>query len=316
MNSKSTLVPLLLLSATLLVALPSAAQGNTDKTQASEPEAGTLEVGVGFDATSGKYGGTVRIDERSVPLVVRYKRGRMTYKLSIPFVRVTGPADVVRVDSGVVICDESRSSGSSSGSGSGNSGSGSGSGGSGSSGRGSLDDCESSVPGATTAATRTTRSGLGDVQIEVAYEVPEIREGGPTLEVISKIKLGTASTRKGLGTGTNAYSVQVDAAQPFGDNALLAGVGYRVYEKITGTMVKNTPFFSFGGKRQLSDTTSLKVVYERRQPVEVGTSHAAELTATLESQWRAGWRMEAYLFKGLSKASADVGAGFVVARQF
>jgi hypothetical protein len=305
MNPKTLLAKRLLGGASLLFVAAASAQ-------ASDQDGATFDVGIGLDAASGNYGGTVRVDERSVALVMRYKRNGLTYKASVPYLRVVGPIDVVRIDGGAVICDDSR--GGRRGRGRGGSGSGSGSDDS-SSDRGSLDDCASS-PATTTATERVGRSGLGDVQLELGWELPEWRAGGPSVELISKIKLGTASTRKGLGTGKNTYSVQADVAQAFGDNALLAGVGFRVYEKIAGINVKNTPFFSFGGKRQFGESSSLKVVIERRQPVEVGTTHAAELIATFEGQWRAAWRMEAYVFKGLTSASADVGAGLVLARSF
>ena len=166
------------------------------------------------------------------------------------------------------------------------------------------------------ASQRSTRSGLGDVQLEIAYELPEFREGGPTLELIGKVKLGTASASKGLGTGKNSYSLQADAAQPFGNFSVLGGIGYRGYEKIAGAALKNTPFVALGGKWQFGDASSVKLVFDRRWPVEAGSVHAAELTATLEHEFGQAWRMEFYLLKGLTNASADLGAGLVVARRF
>lgn len=275
--------------------------------QAADSGAGELEIGTGFDIASGKYGGSARVDELSVPLILRYKTGSLGYKLTVPFLRVAGPADAVPLDGGTVICTDS------SGSGGGNSGPGSRN-----SGRGSLDDCDddNGVPGSASGSQRSTRSGLGDVQLEITYELPEFREGGPTLELTGKIKLGTASASKGLGTGKNSYSLQADAAQPFGNFSVLGGIGYRVYEKITGAALKNTPFVALGGKWRFGDATSVKLVYDRRWPVEAGSVHAAELTATLEHELGRNWRLETYLLKGITNASADLGAGLVIARQF
>lgn len=291
----------------LLLTHSAAAQVKSGPTTTEEASDGGLDVGWGLDAASGNYGGNVRIDERSMSLVLRYKTGRWGTKVSIPYLRVTGPADVVLVNRGTVACDDDDSKRSRGKRGGNHRSLGK---------SGSLDDCDSSAVGATAAAERITRKGLGDVQLEISYELPELRDGGPVLELVSKIKLGTASTRKGLGTGKNSYALQVDAAQPLGAWEALGGVGYRAYQKIPGITLKNAPFFALGVKRELSDATSAKVVYEHRRPVEVGTPHAAELTATVESVWRKDWRVEAYVFKGLTNASADAGAGLVVMRRF
>lgn len=48
-----------------------------------------LSVGVGADYSSGKYGGTSRIDTVSIPLIVKYEAEKWGFKLTIPHVKVT-----------------------------------------------------------------------------------------------------------------------------------------------------------------------------------------------------------------------------------
>jgi hypothetical protein len=238
-----------------------------------------------------------------VPLMLRYKSGNLAVKLIAPYLRVRGPADAVPIYPGAVICDDD-SGGSNSGSGSRNRG------------RGSLEDCESSAPGAPAAAQRTSRSGSGDLQLEVGYEFADLTSSGLSMELIGKLKLGTASTRKGLGTGKNAYSLQADFTQEFGPWAALGGAGCRVYERVAGATLRNTPYFSLGAMRSFGDAASVKLVYENRWPVESGAARASELTATLEAELSSSWRMEAYLLKGFSTASANLGTGLLIARRF
>lgn len=264
-------------------------------------DSGEMEVGTSFDYTSGSYGGNAKVEELGVPLILFYKTGRMSYKLSVPYLIVRGPNDVVPIDSGSIICNNDRSGrggGSNSGPGSSSD---------------SLDDCDDDE---TTEAERTTRSGLGDVQVEIAYDVPELTQDGPTLALTGKIKFGTANASKGLGTGKNSYSLQADVAKQFGSFTALTGVGYRVFQKIVGTPLKNTPFISLGGSWQISDSTGIKLIYDRRWPIEAGALPAAELTATLSRDLGKDWRMEAYLLNGLTDASADLAAGLVIARKF
>jgi hypothetical protein len=288
----------------LICALGLALVGTVASAQTASNEksadAGEMEVGTSFDFTSGTYGGNAKVEELSVPLILFYKTGRMSYKLSVPYLIVRGPSDVVPIDSGSIICNDRSGRGGGSNSGPGSSSD-------------SLDDCDDD---ASTEAERTTRSGLGDVQVEIAYDVPEFMQDGPTLALIGKIKLGTASASKGLGTGKNSDSLQADVAKQFGSFAALSGVGYRVYQRLVGTTLKNTPFVSLGGSWQINESTGIKLVYDRRWPVEAGALHAAELTATLSRALDKDWRMEAYLLNGLTDASADLAAGLVIARKF
>ena len=58
-------------------------------------EAGALSIGTSVNYSSGKYGTPSSTDITSVPLNVAYDKGPWTFKLSVPFVRITGPSDVV-----------------------------------------------------------------------------------------------------------------------------------------------------------------------------------------------------------------------------
>ncbi len=262
-----------------------------------------FEVGTGLELVSGKYGGSVRVDELSVPLILRQQRGRLGLKLIVPFVHLSGPSGAVPIGQGAVICDDrrSRSGGDKRGRGSGNSG------------RNDLDDCDDDPA---TAAQRSTRSGLGDVQIEIAYAVPEPAAAGPALELIGKLKLGTASARKGLGTGKHSGSLQADLSQGFGSFRVLGTLGYRVFQRVDGVALKNAPFGAVGGEWAFDGGATLKLVCDHRRPVEAGARAANEVTLSFERRIGGAWRLEAYVLKGLSDASADLGTGLVIARRF
>lgn len=53
----------------------------------------TLKTGV--DYTSGKYGTNSRTEITSVPFIAAYETGPFSYKLTVPYVRITGADDVV-----------------------------------------------------------------------------------------------------------------------------------------------------------------------------------------------------------------------------
>jgi hypothetical protein len=58
-------------------------------------EAGVWSAGTSANYSSGKYGAQTSTDITSIPLNVGYDKGPWTLKLTVPYVRITGPSDVV-----------------------------------------------------------------------------------------------------------------------------------------------------------------------------------------------------------------------------
>jgi hypothetical protein len=54
-----------------------------------------VTLGTGFDYTSGKYGGTQTTDILYLPFYAKYETGPWILKLTVPYIRVTGPGNVV-----------------------------------------------------------------------------------------------------------------------------------------------------------------------------------------------------------------------------
>lgn len=55
-----------------------------------------LRIGTGFDYSSGEYGGTESTDILYIPLTGSYESGRFLYRLTVPYIQITGPGNVVR----------------------------------------------------------------------------------------------------------------------------------------------------------------------------------------------------------------------------
>lgn len=54
-----------------------------------------LTFGTGFDYTSGKYGSSETTDILYIPFYARYETGRAIFRLTVPYIRITGPGNVV-----------------------------------------------------------------------------------------------------------------------------------------------------------------------------------------------------------------------------
>jgi len=52
-------------------------------------------VGIGAEYTTGKYGGTESTETLYIPFVVRHESGPLVLKATIPYLRITGPGNVV-----------------------------------------------------------------------------------------------------------------------------------------------------------------------------------------------------------------------------
>jgi hypothetical protein len=57
---------------------------------------GTFSLTAGVDYTTGKYGGTSATDILYVPLTGKYQTDKWVFQLTVPYIIVTGPGDVVR----------------------------------------------------------------------------------------------------------------------------------------------------------------------------------------------------------------------------
>jgi hypothetical protein len=79
--------PLALLGAAFLISAPFLAES----AMAAEPQT-SFRVASGLEYTTGDYGGTTSIDEVYVPFTFSATRGRINARITVPYLRVDGPA--------------------------------------------------------------------------------------------------------------------------------------------------------------------------------------------------------------------------------
>lgn len=229
---------------------------------------GVFTITSGVDYSSGKYGSNDRTDITSVPVIGKYEIDRLTLKLTVPYVSITGPGNV-------------------------------------SPGIGKFKDT-------TTTARRTTESGLGDIVASATYNLYEGSTTAPVIDITGKVKFGTADSDKGLGTGENDYSTQVDLYKAYGDFTALAGLGYRVYGDTSTTPLDNVFYGSVGGTYKVAPTATVGVVYDYRPAITTNGSAMSEATAFVNYKVNSNWKAQGYLVKGFADGSADYGVGALV----
>ena len=269
---------------------------------------------VGGDYSTGKYGSRESTDVYYMPLALAFDSGALTYKLSIPYIRVTGPGDIVPGGFG----GSSASSGG---------GSGVGAFGCAEDSRNGASKPEDDGPcaGVTTTTTttttgkrkRTTESGLGDIVASVNYNVlDQLDTSGWIVDLNGRIKFGTASDSKGLGSGKTDYAVGVNVDKYFGAPYISVGLGYKWLGEPRGVNYDSVVYGAVGGGYKFSNDTSMGISYDWATAAVDGATRPQEVSVFVSHRINDQYKLSGVLYTGLSNASSDVGGGVTLSYYF
>ncbi len=168
----------------------------------------------------------------------------------------------------------------------------------------------------TSNAKRTTESGWGDIVAGASYNLYAGSNNMPVIDLTGKVKFGTADKNKGLGTGKNDYTAQVDLYKSFGNFTALGTVGYRVYGDSSDAPLDDVFFGSVGGTYKLAANTSAGVIYNYRPAITRSGSAVSDMMAFVSRKINNNWKAQGYLVKGFSNGSPDYGVGALVGYVF
>jgi hypothetical protein len=157
-----------------------------------------------------------------------------------------------------------------------------------------------------------TESGLGDVVGALTfYDLYISDKANFVIDATGKIKFGTADETKGLGTGENDYTVQLDAFRFFDRLTLQGSAGYRLRGDPPGIDLDDVFLASVGGAYLATDNTMLGMYFDYRQSAISGIDDIQELSGFASFRLGRAWRMELYAFTGLTDSSTDFGGGIL-----
>jgi hypothetical protein len=272
-----------------------------------------FSASVGGDYSTGKYGTSDSTDVFYMPISASYATGRMTYRLTVPFLRVTGPGDFVPgglAGSGsgstvVTTTNNCRSINS-------------GSGNSGGPGRGQkiCDTVTTVIPGqpatpATPATrTRTTESGFGDISAAATFNAVDSADW--VVDFTGKIKFPTGSESKGLSNGETDFALQANVEKSFGAPFVGIGLGYRWLGEPSGVDFDNITYGSLEGGYKFNDKFTAGVSYDWATAAVSDASKPQEISVYGTYRVNDHYKLNAVLYTGLSNANPDVGAGFTL----
>jgi hypothetical protein len=183
------------------------------------------EIFAAFDYQQGDYGTGAKVETASTTVGVGLRKGRVRVAVALPYLRTTAPVDVVVSQGGLFGTPLLASGGN--------------------------------------QTVRTSREGLGDATLQVAYDIPV---AGFAATLGGGVKVPTASITKGLGTGKVDYAVNAQIARALpGGITPFASVGYTMLGKPDGFAVRNTLSGTAGTRVALSSGASATLSYTYEQ---------------------------------------------------
>jgi hypothetical protein len=240
---------------------------------------GELSLGVGFNYSEGDYGTSQTTSITSIPVTARYEVDRWILKLTVPWIRVSGPSSVIP---GVGQTSNANPNARGRGQGGG---------------------------GAAGTTTTGTESGLGDIVASVTYGAYFDKVSRFGVDVTGKVKFGTADADKGLGTGENDLSILVEPFKTFDRWTVFGSVGYHMLGATSFFPTDDVFSASIGGSYKFNDRDTAGVSYDWRDKVTTGGSNISELTLFYSRKFDRQWKGQVYVLKGFSNGSPDWGIG-------
>lgn len=164
--------------------------------------------------------------------------------------------------------------------------------------------------------TVTTTHGFGDVTASFTAEILDESTNPVGLDLTGKVKFGTASQRKALGTGENDYTLQaslyksVRAWMPYLDLA------YRWRGDPPGINYRNVWYVTAGTSYRYDKIWSLGADYAWREKLTAGSDEISEATVYANYKFSDQNRLNLYGVVGFSDASPDWGLGLMLTHGF
>lgn len=243
---------------------------------------GSPYVSVGADYSSGKYGLATSTTIWDVPLSAGYKGDAWSFSVTLPYLHVSGPDNVIP---GIGVVSNANPSGRGRGRG-------------------------GTVVTTPTTTLSGTASGVGDLVTQATFHAVQNRDAGFGLDLTGRIKFGTASANKGLGTGKNDYTGGVDIYKTLGPAwTAFGGVAYTHLGSSTYIRLNNVWSANAGIDYAFDqgDSAGLYLFYQERA---ADTAYARrEAMLYFNHKVTENWALRGYLLGGFSDGSPDYGAG-------
>lgn len=162
--------------------------------------------------------------------------------------------------------------------------------------------------GAPPRPTTNSESGVGDVTLSGTYHLRPV-PGALNIDVTERVKFGTASVSKGLGTGRTDFYTQIDLYQSLGKITPFATIGYRVLGTNDSFALKDGAYVTAGAAYRASDKIVVGAGYDWRSRIVDDAKNGTDALAFISATPSTHWNFLGYLLAGFNSASPDLGIG-------
>lgn len=239
-----------------------------------------FSLGSGISYSSGDYGGSAATHIVTIPFVARYERDAWTLRATLPYLRITGPGNVIP---GVGPIATINAVGQSVG--------------------------LPLVGGSSASQTpATTVSGLGDASVAATYTFYSADQNAG-VGLTGRIKFATGDEQQALGTGSTDTGAQLEGFRRMGRNSLSGAIGYTWFGSSSIAQFQNVANFGVGASHRLDSDDVLGVAFDARQAGSPAPAALRELSAYWTHPVNRHWRMQLFALKGFATGSPDWGAG-------
>lgn len=232
-------------------------------------------VALGTQVSRGDYGSGIDTTIASVPISLRLRRGRWQFDASLPWVRVSGDRDVLPTHGPLPLLG--------------------------------------ALPGDAGETQRTSRSGVGDLELAAKYSLDTGSTVG--IDLGAAAKLATADETRGLGTGANDFAIGIDVYREVGGTLLFAGADH-AWLGDAGRPTTDTQQRATVGLSRRAGPGRLGVAYAQRSALVEHVDGRRDATVFYDTTAGNGRQFKIHASRGLSDGSPDWGLGVSVGTAF
>ncbi len=162
----------------------------------------------------------------------------------------------------------------------------------------------------------TTTHGFGDVTASLTADILNEKSHPFGLDLTGKIKFGTASESKALGTGKNDYALQASFYKSLAGWMPYLDIAYRWKGDPTGINYRNVWYVTAGTSYRYNKIWSVGTDYAWREKLTPGGDEISESTVYANYKISNHNKLNLYGVAGFSDASPDWGLGFMLTHVF
>lgn len=174
---------------------------------------------------------------------------------------------------------------------------------------GSLGDDDDDVDDIPSSDDRDSRSGFGDLSITGRYRAINDERSGFGLDLMSRVKVPTASRRKRLGSGEVDYAVGAELSREMGKLEPFVSAQYRFNGDRPDRDYRNTVATSIGSNVRLTRGTRASLAWDFSQSRIRGRSGSHMLDGGITHVLKRGLTLSGDAAVGLSKNAPEFRVG-------